>query len=298
MGVRYGGLKQIDPVGPGGETIIDYSIYDALRAGFGKLVFVIRPDIEAAFRQAIGRKFEDKLAVEYAYQELDRLPAGFTVAPNRQRPWGTGHAILAAEGKIDGAFVAINADDFYGAASFKMLGDYLTQEPAAPETGPHSGPANYAMAGFVLRNTLSEFGSVARGVCWCDAQNFLQHVIEFKQIEKNGSRAKYTDQVGQSHLLSGDEIVSMNMWGFRPLIFEQLRDQFVRFLQTHGHEEKAEFFIPTVVNNLVSQGQARIKILSSPDSWFGVTYQADKPQVVKNIQRLVARGVYPERLWP
>jgi len=290
IGSRYGGLKQIDPVGPNGETIIDYSVYDAIRAGFGKLVFVIRHDIELAFKASLGKKFEEYLPVEYVYQELEILPPGFTTPPNRKKPWGTGHAVLVAEPAIHEPFAAINADDFYGANSFKILADYLT-------TARDTQVANYAMVGFVLRNTLSEFGSVARGICQRDSQNFLQHVVELTRIEKDGDRAKYTDDAGQVHPLSGNEVVSMNMWGFSLSIFNHLRRQFVEFLQAHGQEEKSEFFIPTIVNNLITQDQAQVKVLSSKDTWFGVTYQEDRPQVIRGIQHLITQGLYPEKLW-
>ncbi len=286
MGSRYGGLKQIDPVGPGGETIIDYSIYDALRAGFGKLVFVIRRDIEQAFRETIGARFEKRLPVEYVFQELDKLPPGFSVPPGRTKPWGTTQAILMAEDVIREPFAAINADDFYGAASFLELSRHLT-----------SGSADYAMVGFVLRNTLSEFGSVARGVCRVGPDGLLQTVTELTKIEPDGRGAKYTDGQGSVQRLTGDEAVSMNMWGFTPALFAQLRAQFTDFLKLHGREEKSECYIPTVVNTLVGAGQARCRVLRSTDSWFGVTYREDRPRVVESIGKLIARGDYPARLW-
>ncbi|MGH7975427.1 MAG: nucleotidyltransferase family protein, partial [Limisphaerales bacterium] len=205
MGSRYGGLKQIDPVGPGGETIIDYSIYDALRAGFGKLVFVIRRDLETPFKKIIGARFERKISVEYVFQELDSLPPGFSVPPHRAKPWGTGQAILMAAGVIREPFAAINADDFYGANSFRALAEHL-----------RSGGADYAMVGFILRNTLSKHGSVARGACCVGADGFLQSVTELTKIQKDGGDAKYTDAAGVMHRLAGDETVSMNMWGFTP----------------------------------------------------------------------------------
>jgi len=288
MGSRYGGLKQIDPVGPNGETIIDYSIYDAIRTGFGKLVFVIRPDIETDFKSLVGRKFETRLPTEYVFQELSAVPSGFKVPPERTKPWGTGQAVLSAAGLIHENFAAINADDFYGADSFQKLAAYLHQDV---------GIADYSMVGFTLRNTLSDFGSVSRGLCQTDPQNFLQSVVELTKIEKAGDKATYSDSDGQVHLLSGDEIVSMNMWGFTPSIFDHLDHQFANFLQEHGHEPKAEFFIPTVVNNLLTTGQARVNVLSSTAAWFGITYQQDRPVVIEQIQKLVAQGVYPERLW-
>jgi dTDP-glucose pyrophosphorylase len=285
MGSRYGGLKQIDPVGPNGETIIDYSIYDALRSGFGKLVFVIRRDIEQPFREIVGARFEKHAAVEYVFQQLDDLPPGFSVPAGRQKPWGTGQAILAAADTIHEPFAVINADDFYGANSFHQLAERL-------QTG---GP-DYAMVGFVLRNTLSEFGSVARGVCRMTGDGHLQSVTEVIGIQMDGADAKYTDTAKNVHQLAGDTVVYMNLWGFSPTLFGHLRTQFVEFLQQHGREEKSEFYIPVVVNTLVETGRERCKVLRSPDSWFGVTYREDRPRVVESIRRLIARGDYPEKL--
>lgn len=291
IGSRYGGLKQIDPVGPNGETIIDYSIYDAIRSGFGKLVFVIRCDMDAEFRALIEQKLQNRLPVEYVYQELSMLPAPFPAPPTRKKPWGTGHAVLVAETVIDSPFAVINADDFYGAHSFQVLSDYLKAVAAGEVT-------NYAMVGFVLCNTLSEFGTVARGVCRVNDQYFLEQVVEITNITKEGRQAKYIDDAtGEVKQLSGDEIVSMNMWGFTPSIFDHLRHQFTEFLQQYGLAEKSEFYIPAVVNQLVLTDQAQVKVLKSRDSWFGVTYKEDKPQVRRNIENLIAQGVYPAKLW-
>jgi hypothetical protein len=286
MGTRYGGLKQIDPVGPGGETIIDYSIYDALRAGFGKVVFVIRKDIEQAFKQAVGARFERHIAVEYVFQELDKLPLGFSVPAGRTRPWGTLHAVLMATEAIDEPFAVINADDFYGAEGYRMLAHYL-----------QSGTANYAMVGFVLRNTLSDFGSVSRGVCRVDDNCFLQGIVELTNIESDGMHARNTDPTGLITTLSGDEVVSMNMWGFTPHVFGQFREHFQRFLRSSGPDITSECYLPSTVNELVLTGQARIKVLRTNDSWAGVTYREDRPRVVETIRRLVDRGDYPNRLW-
>jgi dTDP-glucose pyrophosphorylase len=286
MGSRYGGLKQIDPVGPAGETIIDYSIFDAMRAGFEKLVFVIRRDIESAFREAIGARFEKRLPVEYVFQELDKLPPGFSVPPNRKKPWGTGQAILTGAEVIKEPFAAINADDFYGSNSFRVLAEHL-----------RSGSPDYAMVGFVLRNTLSEFGSVARGACRVGADGYLQGVTELTKIEKDGSCARYIDQSGTTQALTGDEPVSMNMWGFTPSIFSHLQAQLVEFLKRSGNDEKAELYIPSVVNELVATGRERCKVLRTTNSWFGVTYREDRPFVVEGIRALIARGDYPQQLW-
>ncbi len=286
VGSRYGGLKQIDPVGPDGQTILDYSIYDALRAGFGRLVFVIRRDIERPFREILGSRFEGRLPVDYVFQELDKLPSGWAPPPNRRKPWGTGHAILMGAQALHGPFAVINADDFYGRHSYELLARHLL-----------SGSRDYAMVGFVLRNTLSEFGHVARGVCRTTPDDLLEQVVELTRIEWDGDAVKHTDPSGAVHPLTGTETVSLNMWGFSPTIFAHLSVEMASFLQTHPDDEEAEFFIPTVVNALVSRGQERLKVLRTPDSWFGITYRQDRPRVVENIRRLIRQGDYPERLW-
>jgi Nucleotidyl transferase len=286
MGSRYGGLKQIDPVGPSGETIMDYSIYDALRAGFGKVVFVIRKDIEEPFKHTVGARFSRHVAVEYAYQQLEALPAGFSVPEGRTKPWGTTQAILSAGEVIKEPFAAINADDFYGAESYRALGDHL-----------RSGTPDYAMIGFVLRNTLSDFGSVARGICVKDGQGFLQSIVERTSIERDGNGAQCVDAAGSRVRLSGDEDVSMNIWGFTPRIFAQLETVFEDFLGTYGSDLRAECYLPNSVNQLVQLGLARVRVLSTSDPWFGVTYREDRPRVVDSIGRLVRSGRYPERLW-
>jgi len=250
------------------------------------VVFVIRRDIEAAFRKTIGAKFENKLAVEYVFQELDALPAGFKAPPGRVKPWGTSHAILVAGNTIREPFAVINADDFYGANSFKILAGHLK-----------SGSPDYAMVGFVLRSTLSEYGSVSRGVCQCTADGFLESISEFTKIDRDGDAAKYPGSDGIMHPLNGGAIVSMNMWGFDPGIFEHLRRQFVDFLTEAGAGEKSEFYIPTAVNTLVGLGAARVKVLQTPDSWHGVTFKEDRPRVTAGIRSLIERGEYPESLW-
>jgi Nucleotidyl transferase len=286
MGSRYGGLKQIDPVGPNGETIIDYSIYDAMRAGFGKLVFVIRKDIEKPFRETVGARFERRIPVEYVFQELGNIPAPFTVPAGRTKPWGTTQAVLAAEGVIDEPFAVINADDFYGAESYRLLAEHL-----------QSGSQDYAMAGFILRNTLSDFGSVARGICRVNAHGYLEGVEELTSIERDGSGAKNTAPDGTVRSLSGDEPVSMNYWGFTPQVFAQFQDLFRRFLERNATDLKAECYVPMVVNELVAAGDARVKVLRSRDPWFGVTYREDRPRVIESIRRLIDAGSYPGSLW-
>ncbi len=286
MGSRYGGLKQIDPVGPNGETIIDYSIYDAMRAGFGKLVFIIRKDIEEPFKETVGARFEKRIPVEYAYQELDKIPAGFSIPEGRTKPWGTTQAVLMAEDLIKEPFAVINADDFYGAEAYRVLSQHL-----------QSGSPDYSMVGFVLRNTLSEFGSVARGVCQVDGSGYLTGVQELTNIVPDGGGAKNTDPAGKVTQLSGDEPVSMNFWGFTPAVFPQFRQVFHRFLERSGAELKSESFVPTAVNELLGQNAAKVKVLRSRDPWFGVTYREDRPRVVDSIGKLIASGAYPKNLW-
>ncbi len=286
MGSRYGGLKQIDPVGPAGETIIDYSIFDALRAGFGKLVFVIRKDIEQQFREIVGARFEKRVAVEYVFQALEDIPPRFTVPAGRTKPWGTTQAILLAANAIHEPFAAINADDFYGADGYRSLAGHLT-----------SDSPDYSMVGFVLRNTLSDFGSVARGVCQVSDDGYLQHIMELTKIERDGNGARNTDASGTVTKFTGDEPVSMNMWGFTPRIFDQLRERFEKFLEANPTDLKSECYIPMTVGELIRSGEARVKVLRSRDSWFGVTYREDRPRVVESIRKLIAEGSYPESLW-
>jgi hypothetical protein len=286
MGSRYGGLKQIDPVGPSGETIIDYSIYDAMRAGFGKLVFVIRKDIEQQFREIVGTRFEKRIAVDYVFQELNKLPTGHTPPEGRTKPWGTTHAILMAENAIKEPFAAINADDFYGQQAYKVLAQHL-----------NSGSPDYAMVGFTLKNTLSDHGSVARGVSQVDGQNYLTHIVEMTKIERDGNAAKNTSADGNITRLTGDEPVSMNFWGFTPMLFPQLNAAFEKFIKQSGGEQKSECLIPATIGDLVTAGRAKCKVLRSPDSWFGVTYREDRPIVVESIRKLIAKGDYPEKLW-
>ncbi len=286
MGSRYGGLKQFDAVGPNGEAIMDYSIFDALRAGFGKIVFVIRKDIEEPFKHTIGARFEGRIAVDYVFQELDDLPSGHALPPGRTKPWGTTHAILMAANVIHEPFAAINSDDFYGAESFRALAHHL-----------QSGTSDSAMVGFTLRNTLSEFGAVARGVCQVDDRGFLREIVELKAIQLKAGHVIDTETDGRQTSLTGDEIVSMNMWGFMPEVFPQLDQRFRDFLKAHGSELKSECYIPSTVNDLIHAEQTRVKVLHSGDSWFGVTYREDHPRVVSNIDRLIEQGHYPMQLW-
>jgi UTP-glucose-1-phosphate uridylyltransferase len=286
MGSRYGGLKQIDPIGPSGETIIDYSVFDAMRAGFGKLVFVIRRDIERPFKETIGRRFEDKLPVEYVFQELHKIPSPLSVPPGRTKPWGTGHAVLVGAEAIHEPFAVINGDDFYGRTSFNVLGEHLK-----------SGSADHSMVGFILENTLSEFGTVARGICKASPGEYLESVTELTKIQRDSSGIHYKAADSNSCRLSGNEIVSLNMWGFTPGIFEFLRDEFASFLKNAIADPQSEFFIPTAVSSLIDRRKGRVKVLRTPDSWFGVTYREDRAGVIARINELIGRGEYPGKLW-
>jgi hypothetical protein len=289
MGSRYGGLKQIDPMGPSGETILDYSVFDALRAGFGKVVFIIRPDFEEAFRTGVSAKFADRIAVDYAFQTLDRLPAGFSVPEGREKPWGTTHAILSAREAVKEPFAVINADDFYGRTSFAVLHDYLSSLP--------NDSAEYSMVGFTLKNTLSEHGTVTRGVCKTDAHGFLTEIEEMTKIGCGPSGVSNTKEDGTVFPLSGQEPVSMNMWGFSPHLFEQLDGLFQEFLTAHGGELKGECYIPLSVGELVRRKLASCKVLPTDSTWFGVTYREDKPVVQASIAALTTGGAYPPALW-
>ena len=288
MGSRYGGLKQIDGLGPSGETIMDYSVYDALRAGFGKVVFVIRKDFEEAFRKAVISKYADKVPCEVCFQSVDSVPEGCTFNPERTKPWGTNHAVLMAKDLIKEPFAVINADDFYGRESFQVLADYLKSVEGT--TG------KYCMVGYRVANTLSENGSVSRGVCATDENGYCTDVVERTKIEKVGDKIIYTED-GVDTEISPNSPVSMNMWGFTPEYFEYVEKAFVEFLQARGQELKSEFYIPTLVNDMIRSGEATCKVLDTTSKWFGVTYAEDRPQVVMKINNLVKEGVYPEKLF-
>ena len=289
MGSRYGGLKQIDPMGPSGETILDYSVFDALRAGFGKVVFIIRPDFEKDFRERIAAKFAGRIAVGFAFQTIDQLPAGFSVPDGREKPWGTTHAILCARQAVDTPFAVINADDFYGQDSYAVLGRYLQALDV--------GSTAYSMVGFTLKHTLSEHGTVARGVCQTDASGKLTDIQELTKIAKLPVGAEHRGEDGTVVRLTGEEPVSMNMWGFTPAIFPQLAADFDAFLRAKGSEMKSEAYIPMSVGNLIRSGQATCQVLRTDSAWFGVTYREDKPIVQESILRQVRSGAYPATLW-
>jgi hypothetical protein len=289
IGSRYGGLKQIEPIGPHGELLIDYSVYDALRAGFGKVVFIIRRDMQKAFQQAISAKFENKIETVYAFQELNDLPSGFTVPPGRIKPWGTGHAVLSAASVVHEPFAVLNADDYYGPSAFRSMAAHLT---AARGSEPH-----YALIGFILRTTLSEFGGVARAICTCNEQQMLTSAKELLKVVRTSAGAEGITPDGLPVTLTGDELVSMNMWGFAPLVFTQFREEFSRFLKLHGREEKAEFLTPQVVNDLLAAGKATVKVFPSEDRWFGVTYREGRETVIASLKEISLRGIYPSPLW-
>ena len=293
MGSRYGGLKQIDAMGPGGEAIIDYSVFDALRAGFGKVVIVIRRDFESQFREFADAHFGKGADVEYVYQQLDALPEGFSVPEGREKPWGTAHAILMADGVINEPFAVINADDFYGKNAYAVLADQL-QSPGMSGDGEVECPCT--MVGFQLKNTLSEFGTVSRGICSLDAEGCLLSVEELTKIAKTESGAEDHGEDG-IRPLTGEETVSMNMWGFTPSLFPALRSKFETFLREEGAEMKSECYIPFVVDELIQEDRAKVKVLQSSSPWFGVTYQDDKPRVMESVRRLVETGEYPATLW-
>ena len=292
MGSRYGGLKQLDPVGNHGQLIIDYSIYDARRAGFDTVVFVIKPEIETDFKQAIGNRVAQVMNVKYAYQLKEDLPDGYTVPAGRTKPWGTAHAALAARNLVTGPFTVINADDYYGPEAYQKIYDHLSAHPDGAQY-------EYVMVGYLVKNTVTENGTVARGVCEETEDHYLSQVIERTKIEK-GPPPRFTEDDGQTWTeLDENTIVSMNMWGFTRRFLDVARARFPAFLDKTLAEnpEKGEYFLPTVVSQLVDEGKARVKVLRSQDKWYGVTYREDKPAVVAAIAEKTAAGLYPDRLW-
>lgn len=290
MGSRYGGLKQMDGLGPGGATIMDYSIYDAMRAGFGKVVFVIRHSFEEDFRTKVVNKYEGKVSVEIVFQELDYLPEGFTCPENRVKPWGTNHAVMMGKDTIKEPFAVINADDFYGKESYQILADWLKDRNG--KTG------EYCMVGYRVGNTLSESGSVARGICATDSNAHLTTVVERTYIIRDtDGKVKYKDEDGNLITVDENAPVSMNMWGFTPDYFRFSEVAFKDFLKENEGNIRAEFFIPLVVNNLIVSGSATCEVLDTPSKWFGVTYAEDRPMVVEKIETLVNQGIYPSKLW-
>lgn len=289
IGSRYGSLKQIDKLGPSGESIIDYSVYDAIRAGFGKIVFVISKAIENEFKEIFNKKFGDRITLEYVLQELDNVPDGIDYSKERKKPWGTAHAVMVTSEVINEPFAVINADDFYSAGAFKIVADFL-------KNIDNNDEISNCMAGYKINNTLSEFGYVSRGVCELDSNDFLSHVVELIHIEKiNG---EILSMEGDSKtILNKDSYVSMNFWGFNKHIFKHIKEQFKEFIKLNNNNLKAEFYIPTVAGKLIEAGDWNVKVLKSADKWFGVTYKEDKPDVINKLKKLVEEGFYPDNLW-
>ena len=292
MGSRYGGLKQLDGLGPNGETIMDYSIFDAIRGGFGKIVFVIRKDFEEDFRKKIISKYENHIPVEVVFQSIDKLPEGFTCPAERVKPWGTNHAVLMAKDIIKEPFCVINCDDFYNRDCFMVIGKFLSELPEGSKN-------RYAMVGFRVGNTLSENGTVARGICSKDADENLTTCVERTEIMRIDSKVSYKDEQGEWVAVGDNTPVSMNVWGFTPDYFQHSEEYFKEFLSDPKNMEnkKAEFFIPLMVNKLINEGTATVKVLDTTSKWFGVTYAADRQSVVDKIQHLINEGVYPNKLF-
>lgn len=294
MGSRYGGLKQIDPVGPNGEVIIDYSIYDAMRAGFEKIVFIIKHEIEEPFKEAIGKRIEKVANVEYAFQQLDDLPEGFCPPEGRVKPWGTAQAILCADSVIDGPFAVINADDYYGPNAFKTMYEYLSNSEDAADH------YEYAMMGYLLENTLTDNGHVARGVSTAGEDGYLQAITERTHIEKTEAGARFTEDDGKTwEPLAKGTLVSMNFWGLRKSFIAEIRKRFPKFLEEaiETNPMKGEYLLPGVINELLAENKAKVKVLDSKDKWYGVTYHDDKPVVMAAIAAMHKSGLYPEPLW-
>ena len=287
MGSRYGGLKQLDEVGPYGEAIIDYSLYDAIRAGFGKVIFVIRHDFEVAFKERFDSKLKGLITVEYVYQALDKLPAGFKLSPEREKPWGTAHALWMADGSANEPMAVINADDFYGKKAYGVMADFLNSSTDDRE---------YSMIGYNVENTLSEHGTVSRGVCATDAEGYLTTVVERTKI-KGEADGIYFYEGEDRHLLDPKSPVSMNFWGLKPNVFGYLTSGFSQFLTDHGQELKSEYYIPLLINDNIVNGKIRTKVIECDSPWFGVTYIEDKPITIEKIAQLLEQGVYPKRLW-
>lgn len=290
MGSRYGSLKQMDGMGPSGEAILDYSVYDAIRAGFDRVVFVIRESFSQEFKEIFNEKrFGGRIKVDYVHQELENLPEGFTVPEGRTKPWGTNHAVMMAKDVIDTPFVVINADDFYGADAFRTIHEYLSSSPAG-------AVGRYCMVGYLVKNTLSDNGTVSRGVCEKDGDGYLVSITERTKIERRGGRIVYIDDDGE-HPLADDTIVSMNMFGYTPDYFKESEEYFKVFLRENIGNLKAEFFMPLMTDILIHSGKARLKVLSSSAEWFGVTYKEDRPEVEAKLGALIEKGEYPRSLW-
>jgi len=289
MGSRYGGLKQTDAIGPNGEAIIDYSVYDAIQAGFGKVVFVIRKNFAGNFIRNFQTKLAGKITAEFVFQELDNIPVQADIPVQRKKPLGTAHAVWVAHQVIDEPFAVINADDFYGKESFKIMAQYLTETVA-------KNPNYFAMIGYQLQNTLSGYGYVSRGICQIDKNDLLQSVVEKTHIEKKEGKI-IAEENEQKEIFTGNEIVSMNFWGFSPALFPYLEEGLKDFMIRHSKDLESEFYLPSVVNRLINQRKVKVKVLKTPEKWFGITYKKDKKSAVSHIQNLIQQGIYPENLW-
>lgn len=288
MGSRYGGLKQMDNLGPSGEAIIDYSIYDAIRAGFGKVIFIVRESFIGTFKNIFEPKLKGRIKTEYITQEISKVPEGVKINHEREKPWGTAHAVLMAAENINEPFAVINADDFYGAEAYETIVEFFNTSNQDNE---------YSMVSYFLKNTLSDFGYVSRGVCDYDSENFLTDIVERTKIEKNNDKIFYLNENNDKVNLTGDELVSMNVWGFKPSIFKYFEKYFIDFIKENNNNLKSEFFIPLVINNLIKSNLAKVKVLNCDAKWFGVTYKKDKQTTINKIADLVKAGVYPENLW-
>ncbi len=289
LATRYGSLKQIDQIGPSGERIIDYSVYDAVRAGFGKVVYVIRKSFEREFQEVILDRLPGKIKTDYVFQEVDSINPEIKFNPERNKPWGTGHALLSAAGVINEPFVVINADDFYGAESYKVAYDFLSSSYAESN--------KFALIGFELKNTLSEYGTVSRGVCTVDKNGYLQSVIERPEIKKENGNIFFKDESGKWKTLTGNEIVSMNMFALTPLVFDLVKSGFEKFIRKYKNDIKAEYYLPSAIDEIIRLKKAKVKVLDTPAQWFGLTYKKDKEIVVREILKLIKQGKYPEKLW-
>ena len=287
IGSRYGGVKQMDKIGPSGESIIDYSVFDAIRAGFGKVVFVLNPKIIDEFKEIYEKRLAGKIETSFVLQELNNIPAGVKFNPERVKPWGTGHAVLVTKNVVNEPFAVINADDFYGSHAFELIAGFLSKLK--------NGQAEYAMVGYKLKNTLSDHGTVSRGICQLK-NGLLTDVVERTSIARKGDKVVFQED-GKEIEIDEDSVVSMNFWGFTPKYFEQSEKDFKDFITKNANQLKAEFYIPTVANNLIAGNEASIHVLTSNGQWFGVTYQEDKPITIANIQKLVKEGKYPVSLW-
>lgn len=295
MGSRYGGLKQIEPVGPNGEIIMDYSIHDAIKAGFGKVVFVIKEELMKEFHHAIGRKVETKLETAYVYQRKEQLPLGFAVVPERKKPWGTGQAVLSCRAEVLAPFMVINADDFYGTSTFRNIADFLQKK-----TGTEESEHEYCMAGFELQNTLTEHGYVARGICTMDKKGWLSKIQERTKIIKSNETGTihFEDHGEPFPVLDPRGVVSMNAWGFTPQLFDELEIGFATFLKNNQNNLiDGEYYLPGIVNDLVSAGKAKVKVIPSGEKWYGITYKQDKPGIEHAIAAKIDEGIYPRDLW-